>query len=133
MFPHLIYMIDNKSLEILCKRVSIHEVVSVERQNQAVTQIFRISNAFPTIYYLIVRYVVPFRFPLFYLSYLYFFRHYIHFHRYFIKSSSQFISALLVKGIAFCCCFCCSYILFFCLFYSFVPIQLTESASSLSF
>ena len=86
MFTHLIYLIDNKSLEILCKRVSIHDVVSVERQNQAVTQRFRISNAFPTIYYLTVRYVVPFRFPPFYLSYLYFFRQYIHFHRYFIKS-----------------------------------------------
>ena len=86
----------------------------------------------PTVYYLTLRYVVFFRFPPFYLSYLYFFRQYIPFHLYFIQSSSQFISASLVKCIIFCCCYCCcSYILFFCLFYSFVPIQLGESVSSL--
>ena len=43
--------------------MSIHEVVSAERQNQAVTQILRISNAFPAVYYLTLRYAVPFRSP----------------------------------------------------------------------
>ena len=100
-----------------------------------ITQVLRrFSNVLPTGYYLTLLYVVPFRFSPFYLSYLYFFRQYIHFNIYFIKSSSQFISALLVKGIVFCCCSCCcSYILLFCLFYSFVPIQLRESATCLRY
>ena len=112
----------------LQKSMSIHQNSSLWKD---VTQILRrISNALPTVYYLTLLYVVPFCFFPFHLCYLYFFRQYIHFHVYFIKSGSQFISALLVKGIVFCCCSCyCSYILLFCLFYSFVPIQLRESAT----
>ena len=130
MFTHLIYKISNKSQEILCKRVCVFMRLSLWRDfTQRLT---RISNALPTVY-LTLLYVVPFRFSPFSLSYLYFFRQYIRFHLYFIKSSSQFISAFMVKSIVFCCSCCCSYILLFCLFYSFVPMQLREGASSVSF
>ena len=114
--------------QILCKRVCLFIRLPLWKD---VTQILRrISNTLPTVYYLTLLYVVPSRFFPFHLCYLYFFRQYKHFHVYFIKSGSQFISALLVKGIVFCCCSCyCYCILLFCLFYSFVPIQLRESAT----
>ena len=133
MFTHLIYIISNKSLEVLCKRVCLFMRLSLWKDK--IKPSLNIQNFKCLSHSLLFDCPLccSFSFPPFYLSYLYFFRQYIHFHRHFIKSSSQFISALLVKGIAFCCCFCCSYTLFFCLFYFFVPIQLTESASSLSF
>ena len=113
--------------QILCKRVCLF--IRLPLRKDVIQILRRISNALPTVYYLNLPYVVPFRFFPFHLGYLYFFR-YIHFHVYSIKSGSQFISALLVKGIVFCCCSCyCSYILLFCLFHSFVLIQLRESAS----
>lgn len=97
--------------QILCKRVCLFIRLSLWKN---VTQILRrISNALPTVYYLTLLYIVPFRFFPFPTVYTF-----------------SCLSALLVKGIAFCCYSCyCSYILLFCLFYSFVPIQLREKAS----
>ena len=83
----------------LQKSMSIHQVASVKRRHSNIKKIFKCLTH--TLIFDSPLYVVPFCFFPFHLCYLYFFRQYIHFHVYFSKSGSQFISALLVKGIDF--------------------------------
>ena len=96
MFTHLIYMISNKSLEILCKRACLLWSCLCGETKSSRHLNIQISNAFPSLLF-DSPLCCSFSFPPFYLSYLYFFRQYINFHHFFncSKPSSQFISALL--------------------------------------
>ena len=84
MFTHLIYMISNKSLEILCKRACLFVKLSLWRDK--IKPSLKYSNFKCLSHSLLFdsSLCCSFSFPPFYLSYLYFFRQYINFHRYLI-------------------------------------------------